>query len=136
MVQLLRLGGGHGEDLIRVFKGEEHAAEGIHRRAQLLREAEAHQRIPQIDNELGQCHFNQGGTGQHHLQTSQLARAGHVGHGDQQRLEDGQSALGALHAKGKGHGQIAQTDGQAMLHAFEEELVHRGVRLGFLCSCD
>jgi hypothetical protein len=58
-----------------------------------------------------------------------LSRRGDVGHRDKQYLGDGQPVCHRKDAKGKGNGQIADTDGQSVQNALSECVVlHIGKR--------
>ncbi len=74
---------------------------------QFLAQAQAHQRITQVDGQLGQSQFRQASSGGHQLKARQLAGTGHIEKGDQNRLNGIKSLHRRLNAKGKGYRKVA-----------------------------
>jgi len=91
---------------------------------QLLRQGKRHQRVPQIDCQLRQRHFNGRRAGNDQRQPCELPRRGEIRHGNGDGKPHRQSLRNGHHAKGKRNRNISQCDGDSILHAAEKAVVN------------
>lgn len=75
-------GGSHGKDLIGNAKGNPQTGRRFGRWMEFLREGKGHQKVADIDDQLGQSDFQIAGRSQNHRKPCKLTGRSQVGHGN------------------------------------------------------